>query len=89
MNLIRTAAPFVAALAACQSNWDVVEDGENYVLLWGGSRIHITSAEAPLGIAIDAACEFMDREREDNVPPFIGSRDELMQFCVGRSWKQK
>lgn len=71
-----------------QTAWDVIEQGDNYVLVWGSDQIIITSAEAPLGIAIDAACEFMDRMTEDNIPPFIGSREELIQFCVGRSWKQ-
>lgn len=68
--------------------FDVTEQGENFVLAWRGETHVITSAEAPLGIAIDAACEFMDRVREDNIPPFINNHDELMQFCVGRSWKQ-
>lgn len=77
--------------------FDVLEQGENYVLEWRGLTRVITSCEAPLGIAIDAACEFMDMVREDRLVirrrfdeplDFRGNLEGLMQFCVGRSWKQ-
>ena len=74
---------------ALVASWDLIVQHENYVLVWRGESHVVTSAEAPLGIATDAACDFMDRCVEENIPPFVNNHEELMQFCVAKSWKQR
>lgn len=57
---------------------------------WGWKRVlterrevRVAPAETPMGIAIDAACEFMDRFRLGD------DADRLMSACVRNSWRQR
>lgn len=98
----RVAVAQAVADAASAPKWDLLQVGEDWVLRMHETvvvhndttrfvtDIPITNAAAPMGIAIDAAMDFMDRIRENNIPPFIedGDTKSLMQFCVTTSWKR-
>ena len=49
----------------------------------------ICDAKVPIGIAIDAACEFMDKHRDGIFPASIQSESELMDWCLRRAWRQR
>ena len=63
--------------------WDVVVVGDQWVLDFDGRREVIGLAELPWGIAVDAACEFMDRIDSTRMPSA-----ELMALCVKNAWRQ-
>lgn len=64
--------------------WDVLVVGEQWVLDFDACREVIGSAELPWGIAVDAACEFMDRIDSTRM-----SSAELMALCVKNAWRQR
>ena len=72
------------------SDWFITEsrDGD-YVLHWREEEYAIAGTDTPMGIVVDAVCDFLDRKREKNVPSFVTCDEDLMLMCVRSSWKQK
>lgn len=68
--------------AVCQ--WDVLVVGEQWVLDFDACRQPIGPADMPWGIAVDAACEFLDRMDTSHL-----SASELMAVCVKNAWRQR
>lgn len=66
------------------SVWDVLVAGEQWVLDFDACRQPIGPADMPWGIAVDAACEFLDRIDSSRLPAA-----ELMALCVKNAWRQR
>lgn len=66
--------------------WDVAVTGDVWTLTigFGLEQYTIGSADMPWGIAVDAACEFMDRIDSTRM-----SSAELMALCVKNAWRQR
>lgn len=72
------------------SAFSVDQRGDTWVLDWASfGTIDICPAEWPMGQAIDAAMEFMDRYRENNQPRWVSSASDLMRFCSGEARRQR
>jgi hypothetical protein len=69
-------------------HWDVIEGENGWSLAWlcpdnEVRTFFIGRASLPWEVAMDAACEFMDRYETSNLPS-----DILMDRCVRNSIKQ-
>lgn len=70
--------------------WDVRNNGGEWVLERESQpTMCICPGDWPQGLAIDAAMEYMDRCREENVPRWCVSPEDLMRFCAGEARKQR
>lgn len=68
--------------------WTIHEGEDEFTLKWRGDEIAVAPAKTPLGVVIDAACEFMDFCREQNFPQWCETLPQLMDWCLRRSWRQ-
>lgn len=71
-------------MTATSTAWDVTVVGEQWVLDLDIERYPIGPADMPWGIAVDAACEFMDRIETTRL-----SAAELMGVCVRNAWRHR
>lgn len=72
-----------------EPEWEVVQDTDFWTLSWFHGVMVICPSEWPMGLAIDAATEFMDRYRENNIPRRCETPGDLMRFCAGEAKRQR
>ncbi|MCC6425631.1 MAG: hypothetical protein IT435_02300 [Phycisphaerales bacterium] len=65
-------------------DWNVVEREGKFYLEWAFGTVFIGGGTLTWELAVDAACEFMDRFDRSQLPP-----DTLMGVCVRNAVEQE
>lgn len=70
--------------------WEVTSDGcYGWTLFWRYGFMLICPSHWPETVAIDAACEFMDRYKSGRMPNGCEHVGDLMDFCVRAARRQR
>lgn len=78
-----------SSLVRTHAAWEVVQGDDYWSLVWDRGTVRIGTSRLPIGIATDAACEFMDRARERNIPTWCTTPFDLMSFCLQEARRQR
>lgn len=69
--------------------WDVKDMDNQWVLRSDFATVGICANNQPLTLAIDAACDFMDRSIERNFPNWCQSSSQRMNYCFSEARRQR